>query len=171
MKRDYIKGTTTEDRFRSINRIFQYVFPRLGKKITCAIPPVPILIECGKGDEKGLLCEKLIPISGIITKVFVRIKNLKGEVQFALVISNELGSNTFKFSTKKSLIIEEVNYAITEGSLLTLYTDSHEAFSNVYLSALINMQLKDVNKELLLEDTKSEEEIIEEINNTEGVNE
>jgi hypothetical protein len=164
MKRDYVKGNNIGDQIKSINRLFQYVFPRLGKKMTCIIPPIPIFAECNKVDEKGFMFRKILPIDGIITEVFMHIDwNGKNEGSFAIVISDSNGSNTFKFTTKKSDHVEVVNYAITKGSLLTMYTDTPDAFSNVYLSALITTNIRNVSKEEILLEERNAEEIAQEV--------
>ena len=150
MKKDYIKGNTTEEKFASINKIFQYVFPRLHKRIISAIPPIPVFIDKENITDESLTIKKIIPISGTVNKVALLLIGTTKAIKLKVSVENDSGDKSFIFNVGMGVSTLDTNFDINSGDILTVSIDDSSLITDFYASFALNSPLKHIRKESIL---------------------
>jgi hypothetical protein len=159
-----IKGETTEEKFKVIERTLQRFSRKLHRTVVGVMPPIPIFFEIESIPETGVVFKCLIPTSGVITNVCLYIREFEGKTTVPFrVESHGTSVGTFAdFRTRKNLTVDEVNISVSPGDMLTFSTTEPERVRGIWASFLFQMGIKDMKKEkFLIEDF---ERLIEEGN-------
>jgi len=166
MKEIEIKGNTIEKKLKSIEVILRRFGRRLHKTVIGAMPPVPLFFFIEKPQSDGTIAEWLLPVGGTITKLCMYIGdivkdsgNTRSPVMFAARIISPTLSRDNSFEMSKNLLIEKVHIPVDAGSRITLAALSPERISNIWVSILLEIGIKDSNKEVFL--IESFEKLIE----------
>ncbi len=168
MKKEYIKGKTTDEKFISLNRILQYMMPRLGKRTTGIITPSLMFDNIVNVGEDGVVLTKIFPIAGIISEVVVYINDLisKTDILCEIIIEREHIDRRYSFTINKDYTEHTLNIGVVKGDFLTFRVNNVDKFSGISIGTVFNISEKDISNKIFLEDKTDASEIgeAEEIN-------
>ena len=133
-----IKGNTSDEKFKHLERILNRMSRKLHKTVIGVIPPVPVMFSAEAPAADGSIFSFLAPASGKITDVCLVIKEFadKEGVDFVVEVNGPSGGAHANFSTRKNLTIHSINLQVAPGDLLSFSTKSPERIKGIWLSFL-----------------------------------
>jgi hypothetical protein len=153
-----IRGKTQEEKNASIEHALRSLTRRVMKRATVYIPPVPIFMHCDVVPENNVMAEVLLPFTGTLSDMFVRIGEKKTtRVGIALSVISATGEATQHFVMEKQVERFELNWEVYAGSTLELVLEEGQ-LSHVLIATAIYPTLEDHKaKQYLLEEILAQE--------------
>lgn len=134
--KDFVKGSTTDAKFTSINKTLQHFSRRLHRTVLTISPPYPILHYVDQPGPDGVVYRFVAPVPGVITKGCVVIDRVPENCNvniFATVI--EGGDQTtvaFPIKAGKPLLMEP-NFKVSAGSRISLSVKCDEEIGGIWV--------------------------------------
>lgn len=152
MEKIYVKGESDKEKFESIERTLQSFSRRLGKKVIGVIPPVPLFAHIESVGEDGIILQVLSPFNGKLVRACLGIRDYEGRntVKFSFSALGVGKGQYSNFSTRKNLLIEELDLPIDAGDMITLKTESPERVKGVFVGASFDIDMRDLGKKSFL---------------------
>lgn len=152
MKRNFVRGNTTAEKFTCIEKVLQKFSRRLHKTILGVVPPAPISSYTEDVGEDGLITRFMFPGAGKVTKgcMFVEEYVDKKTVEFFVQVLGASGGRSFKFSTRKALTIIEPNLDVDVGDRLVITTEVPARAKRIWVGFLYEFAVGDMYKQPLL---------------------
>lgn len=122
MKREFVSGNNSEEKFNSINRTLKHFYPRLHKKIIGIIPPSPMFTYVPKAFEDGTIARFVLPARGKITKIAMAVMQYHGKngASFECGTVTKGTEMAYKFTTKKPIEIVDLDKDVEAGDIVYL---------------------------------------------------
>jgi hypothetical protein len=166
-RRSYVKGDTTEEKFKSIDTVLRRLSMHLHDTIIGVMPPIPIFAYVEEPPEDGVLLRYLFTAEGMVTKGCLVVGNYTGTkaVGFNVDVQSSKGGNFTTIRTRKPVLVEQIDMPVSPGDRLTFSVDEPSRIRGVWIGLLYSMDLREMKKEhFLLEE-------FERINNAREVEE
>jgi len=136
-----LKGDTAEQKFAHLEVVLNRMSRKLHKTVIGIVPPVPVMFSIDVPKDDGEIFSFLAPALGMITNICLMVGEYEGNepVVFEASVKGKISGASAKFSTRKTLNIQEVQLPINPGDLLVLRTESPEKVRKIWLSFLYQM--------------------------------
>ncbi len=139
-----IKGSTTEERFKSIEKFIQHLFGRMHKTVTFAAPPIPISSFCERlSFDDNVMVRYICSFKGTIKNIiFFCDKIKKSQISLIVSIENSKGIIETKFKRKSGTVSKSsMEYDVEQGDRITIkaYSTIDSDITNAWIGFLINI--------------------------------
>ena len=149
-----IKGETTEQKFKHLERILQRFSRRLHKTVIGLIPASPVFGYCENPDRDSTVLMVIFPADGIITQSAAK-ADICGK-NARIIVDVTSGDETFtkSFPLKSRAVVEKVDFPIKAGDTLTVVVGSpeDEVVEGVWVGLLYQVGMKDLTNTKFLID-------------------
>jgi hypothetical protein len=148
----FITSDTTEDKFDDIERTLQRMSRKLFKTTTVIMPPIPISVALSKIPEDGEIFRGLFRVSGSISEIFAVCEDVTKDTRPLIKITVKQIDNietSTSIVLKKGAASASPNFPIPAGSRVIMSVDNPSNVSNLWLSALYDMDILSAAKEAL----------------------
>lgn len=131
--KDFVKGRTADEKFKSINSTLKHFSRRLGTKIVGLVPTTPIIRYVVPGDD-GVLLNMICPADGKITQGCVYIESEEKQVTLGLQIKrgNRTWGDEYSLRTSVSMPFR-FDLDVMLGDMITLWINESTRVENVWL--------------------------------------
>ena len=152
--KDFVKGKTVEDKFRSINATLKHFSRRLKSVVVGVVPSSPVYDFVFVPDSDGVITRKIFPASGKIIKscLYVASRDGKGPTIFTATIDGDAGSMTRRFEVKKIPLIFDLDAPVGAGDRLTLRVEEPEKVRGIWFGFLYEVELRSMTKKTFMID-------------------
>lgn len=157
-KREFVKGNTPEEKFKSINKVFESMHLRLRKKVVGIMPPSPLFAYIPQAFEDGMLARFVLPASGKITKVAMAVKEYAGKdgAHFECGIITKGNEFSFKFHSKKPVELVSIDKDVDPGDVVYLSINDWELAKGISVGMLYEIGRADsVIKHFLIDELEA----------------
>lgn len=127
--KDFVKGETVDEKFKSINQTLKHFSRRLSHKVVGVLPTSPVFEFVFTPGSDGVVLRRIFPWRGRIAKSCIYIaQHGKGKKSTSLVatIKRQERSYVFEFEVKKAPLVFDLDISIEAGDLLTILVDGPE---------------------------------------------
>jgi len=154
MIKDFVKGSTSDEKFASINQTFKHFSRRLHKTIVGVMPPSPIFNYVEEVPEDGILLRCILPGHGRIIRGCLCVEEYLDDktVSFVAEVHGSSGMVSHVFDTRKKLLLVEPNLSVAAGDRLVLRTEVPPRVRRVWSGFLFEFEIRDMAKEHYLID-------------------
>lgn len=124
--KDFVKGETVDEKFKSINQTLKHFSGRLSRKVVGVLPTSPVFEFVFTPEADGTVLRRLFPGRGKITKSCIYIaQHGEGKKSTFLVAAIKRREQTFarEFEIKKAPLVFDLDQPIEAGDLLTITVD------------------------------------------------
>ena len=170
--KDFVKGKTVDEKFKSINATLKHFSRRLMSVVVGVVPSSPVYNFVFIPASDGIILRTIFPVAGKIVKsaIFVGNKETKGPAVFVATIDNESGSVNRRFEVKAKPLIFDLDTPIAAGDRLTLRVEEPESVSGIWYAFLYEAELRSMTKKTFAIDQfeKMVEEELEDAVDKEG---
>ncbi len=151
--RDFVKGRTADEKFKSISTTLKHFSRRLSKKVVGLIPAAPIIKFVVPG-EGGAILNMICPVDGKITQGCVYIDSSDKLVSLGLRLrrGGRTEEDTYNMKTNVSLPFS-FDTEVRLGDMITLWVEEPEVdglrvnrVKSVWLGFLYEISLKGLGK-------------------------
>lgn len=147
MKPIMIRGKTTDQKFKHLERILQRFSRRLHQTVIGLIPASPVFGYCEKSVEDSNVLRAIFPADGVITQAAMRAdKCAKGARVYAHLTSDNEGLER-TFPLKARATVQEINLPIKAGDSLEVWVEDvedEEGSFGVMVGFLYQVGMKDL---------------------------
>jgi hypothetical protein len=151
MKKIKLKGKTTVDKLKHIEKILQHFSTRLRKSVVIVIPPIPVGCFVRVPDVDGFLFAFPFSADGDVKNIYISAKvegTAKEKKQtFSITIMHECKNDSIRATelNKSGKAICEMNASISAGDVLYFYTQPEfiENLKDITVGFNINVSKKD----------------------------
>jgi len=154
MKPIEIKGETTDQKFKHLERILQRFSRRLHRTVVGLIPASPIFGYCESSIKDAIVLRAIFPADGVITHTAMRAEKChKGSlVVVNIVSSDEELTKTFPLKAKATM--QKVDFLVKAGDSLVIEVadESEEGALGVWVGLLYQVGMKDLTSTKFLVD-------------------
>lgn len=146
MARLELQGRNADEKLAHVSLILERMSRKTQKVATTIVPPSPIYGFKDLLCADGIIFKCLIPAKGNISRLCLAIEEIdtKDPVSFEILFE-KFGDGKVKqsygFSTKKRILIEDVNLNVDPGDCITLKTADPERLSGIYATILYNIDI------------------------------
>ena len=139
-----IQGKNADEKFKSLEIILRRMNRRLHKTIIGYIPPSPIFGYVEKPSDDGVILKCVFPANGNISRVCLAVSKYEGsdKVDFIIGIKTEFKNQEIKFTTRRPVVVEEVELEVKPGDFMTLSTLTPANVSGICAVLLYNIEYK-----------------------------
>ena len=150
---------TTEQKFQALNKILPRLRSRMFQTKEIIHPDTMMSFYCPTVADGGLIFS-FCTFQATIKKICFNIENIVGKEKpsYECTLSGVEENRTFKFQTKKTSHVQQLNLSVNVGDILQFrqvnddLNDPH--LSNIHVSILMSLTLNDVEKQIVaLEDS------------------
>lgn len=155
-----IRGLTQADKNASIQQILRSISRKIARRATVYIPPVPLFINCSTVGDDKVIGKVIIPFSGTLRNLFVRIGEMRTHVvRVSMTLASEVAETkvNFALSSKSEKVLVEME--VDAGTMIQLTLEEGE-FSDGMFATAIFPEMDAHKAEMLL--LKEEENAIQE---------
>ncbi len=160
MKKDIIKGSTPEEKFKSIDNILRRMNLKLQRTIIGVMPPIPISSYIDIPGSDRIILRYFFVSDGKITKGGIAVEkyNIKTSVKFSVTFNGPKAGRRYIFETRSPLHLELMDMPIEAGDRLIVKVDTvgtddtHNVVEGVWAGFLFEVDIKSMNKEEFLID-------------------
>ena len=153
MKKIILKGKTSEEKFKHIERFLSMFQRRLHKTMVGIIPPTMIPVNCRTPMEDGSILSYAVPASGELLRAVMVINKFQAQdgkmVKFSYGVTNDSGDFSKTFETKKRVFIADLKMDVKTGDVLNLKVldpkndDGSWKVEDIWVTFLFNIGIKD----------------------------
>lgn len=147
--KQFVKGNTTEAKFKSIQRTLEHFYNRLHHTIIGAMPPVPISHFAELPEEDGTIWRYIFPLGGMLKVGVVYIEELLDDVpvEFTAKVNSIHGGAFHSFVTKRHSEVMVPMLPVATGDRLVFSTAEPDKVKGIWVGLLLEVKLSDMNKE------------------------
>jgi len=167
MTKDFVKGSTSEEKFASINQTLKHFSRRLHKTIIGVMPSIPVFGYVEDVPEDGVILRHLFLGKGRITRGYLCVEEYLDDktVSFNVEIHGEVLGASYALDNRKTLLLVKPNLEVAAGDRLILRTELPPRIRKVWAGFLLDFGIGDMSKKPYLLDHF--DKLVEEANNAE----
>ena len=157
-QREFVKGDTTEAKFKSINKVLEHFSTRLRKKVVGIMPPSPLFAYVVRASEDGVIVRFVLPAKGKVTKIAMAVKKYAGKegAHFECGIITQGSEFSYKFKTKKPMELVDLDKDVDAGDVIYLSIDNPELAEGISVGMLYEIGRADsVIKHFLIDEMEN----------------
>jgi hypothetical protein len=160
---DIIRGKNQAERNASIEHALRSIARKATKRATVYIPPIPLSSYCGTIGEDKIIGRMMVPFSGTIRDVYLRIGEMnKEESKVSLSIISDVAETKLQFTVTKKMQKLDVEMPISAGTALIVALEEGD-ISDILVGIAIYINLETTRaKQYLLEEILGQEKEEEE---------
>jgi len=155
MRKNVIKGSTTAEKFTSIEGILNAYRRHLNRYVIGALPPIPVFDFISRPDENGVILRRMFPGKGVISKGAMYIEEYTDpgkDIKINVRADGPLGGQDVKFTTHQQMVTINPNLVVDVGYRITISVDPTDSIKNIWISFLYEVGFKEMVKEKFLLD-------------------
>jgi len=151
--KEFVKGRTADEKFKSINATLKHFSRRLQKTFIGLVPSAPVFEFIFVPQSDGVILRRVFPVAGKITKscIFVANHEGKGPTVFDVLIESDTGGlrRTVgnSFSVKKTPLLFDLDAPINGGDRWTLSVREPGKVSGIWVGFLYEVDYRALGKE------------------------
>jgi len=150
-EKQFVKGSSNDEKFKSIETTLRHFSHRLSKKIVGLVPATPI-IRYVVPSEDGVILNMICPADGKITQgcIYIESEDKQARLGFQIEKGNSSESTTFDLRTNVSLPFK-FDMVIELGDMVTLWVNESEKIRSVWLGFLYEISCGLSKKDIPIE--------------------
>lgn len=143
-----LHGNTVEEKLASAEKVLQQQQRQMSRKVVGLRPAVPILYRAQTADASGLLFEGISPINGTVTRLALRLGQIKN-TQVLIQVRIHAGERVYGFNRvcKKNVEMFEVGEKIKAGDVAEIYCEPPDGATGVLIGILISPDPSDMKQD------------------------
>jgi len=160
-QREFVKGSTAEEKFKSINKVFEHMAIRLRKKVVGIMPPSPLFAYVTKASEDGVIARFVLPAKGKVTKIAMAVKKYAGKdgADFECGIVTQGNEFSYKFKTKKPVELVDLDKDVEPGDVVYLSISDPDLAEGISIGMLYEIgRANSIIKHFLIDELEALEE-------------
>ena len=151
--KEFVKGRTADEKFKSINATLKHFSRRMQKTFIGLIPSAPVFEFVFVPSSDGVVLRRVFPVGGKITKscIFVANHEGKGPTVFDVLIESSDGVSTRTvantFSVQKTPLLFDLDAPVNGGDRWTLSVREPEKIRGIWIGFLYEVDYRSLGKE------------------------
>ena len=151
--KDFVKGRTADEKFKSINATLRHFSRRLETTVVGLVPSAPVFEFIFIPSSDGVVLRRVFPVAGRITKscIFVAGHEGKGPTVFdALIESNDKTSRRTvgsSFEVGMEPLLFDLDAPVKGGDMWTLSVREPEKIRGIWIGFLYEVDYRALGKE------------------------
>ena len=151
--KEFVKGRTADEKFKSINVTLKHFSRRLQKTYIGLVPSAPVFEFIFIPSSDGVVLRRVFPVAGKITKscVFVANHEGKGPTIFDVLIESSDGGLTrtvsSSFNVKKAPLLFDLDAPVNGGDRWTLSVRDPGKVRGIWIGFLYEVDYRALGKE------------------------
>ena len=147
--KDFVKGDTTEAKFKSINTTLKHFARRLGRTVVGLVPSAPVFefVFIPAGD--GVVLRRIFPVAGKITKSCIYVANHegKGPTVFDVLMESKGRTVGSSFEVKSEPLLFNLDTPVQGGDRWTLSVQEPGKVRGIWVGFLYEVDYRSLGKE------------------------
>ncbi len=147
--KDFVKGDTSEAKFKSINMTLKHFSRRLGRTVIGLVPSAPVFEFVFIPASDGVVLRRIFPVGGKITKSCVYVANRDGKapVIFDVLIESKGRTSTESFEVKNDPLLFNLDASVLGGDRWTLSVREPGRVKGIWVGFLYEVDYRSLGKE------------------------
>jgi len=147
--RDFVKGKTAEEKFKSINVTLRHFSRRLGRTVIGLVPSAPVFEFVFVPESDGVVLKRIFPVRGKITRSCIFVANHEGKGKTVFDVLVESGNKTVgdSFEVGKEPMLFNLDTPVNGGDRWTLSVRDPEKISGIWIGFLYEVDYRALGKE------------------------
>jgi len=149
--KDFVKGRTTEEKFKSINTTLKHFSRRLGKTVVGLVPSAPVFEFVFIPSSDGVVLQRIFPVGGRITKSCVYVANREGKgptvFDVRLDFAEGMSSALHSFEVGREPLLFDLDTSIHGGDRWTLSVREPEKIRGIWIGFLYEVDYRSLARE------------------------
>lgn len=161
--RDFVKGKTADEKFKSINITLRHFSRRLSRKIVGLIPATPVIKYVTPGED-GVILNMICPADGRLTQGCIYIESdeklilVRLQLRQKVAATDRVETTSHNMKTNMSLSFK-FDVGVRQGDMVTVWIENPEKVRNVWLAFLYEISPEGLGKiDFVLEQLEKMEE-------------
>ena len=147
--KEFVKGKTADEKFKSINTTLKHFSRRLGKTVVGLVPSSPVFEFIFVPASDGVILRRIFPVPGRITKscIFVANREGKGPTVFNVLIESGDRATVDSFEVGKKPLLFNLDASVRGGDRWTLSVREPEKIRGIWVGFLYEVDYRSLGSE------------------------